>query len=122
MKIECSQEEFTLLQNRSELDSLRNRLQLAQLDTVEAQSEARHLEDRLCALGEKLRVAEDNLANQASGFMTRERMKELSEVFKEALAGNKIPAIKALRATFHCGLKEAKDIVEGNYPDPTYRY
>lgn len=42
-------------------------------------------------------------------------LRKLSPIFKAASEGNKILAIKEVRSLTGCGLKEAKDCVEGNF-------
>jgi ribosomal protein L7/L12 len=42
-------------------------------------------------------------------------LRKLSPIFHSAVNGQKIQAIKDLRTLTGCGLKEAKDVVEGNY-------
>jgi Ribosomal protein L7/L12 C-terminal domain len=42
-------------------------------------------------------------------------MIRIADAFAEVSRGNKIYAIKAIRSAIGCGLKEAKDIVEGTF-------
>jgi ribosomal protein L7/L12 len=42
-------------------------------------------------------------------------LRKLSIIFHDTASGNKINAIKGLRELTGCGLKEAKDTVEGNF-------
>lgn len=42
-------------------------------------------------------------------------LRKLSPIFYQAVNGQKINAIKSLRELTGCGLKEAKDVVEGNF-------
>lgn len=44
-----------------------------------------------------------------------ELVRKLTPVFKALAHGNKIEAIKLVRSMTGCGLKEAKDCVEGNF-------
>jgi ribosomal protein L7/L12 len=40
---------------------------------------------------------------------------KLNAIIRQAMDGNRINAIKLLRELTNCGLKEAKDVIEGNY-------
>lgn len=51
---------------------------------------------------------------QLAGQFSRMQLVKVSEAFGEAARGNKINAIKIVREVTGLGLKEAKDIVEGN--------
>lgn len=42
-------------------------------------------------------------------------LRKLSDAFQAANSGQKIQAIKIVREMTGCGLKEAKDVVEGNF-------
>ena len=42
-------------------------------------------------------------------------LRKLSHIMALSSSGQKINAIKEVRELFGCGLKEAKDVVEGNY-------
>lgn len=48
-------------------------------------------------------------------FSTDLFLRKLAPIFGAATSGQKIQAIKAVREMTGCGLKEAKDCVEGNY-------
>ena len=42
-------------------------------------------------------------------------LRKMSTIFSYMASGQKINAIKEVRELFGCGLKEAKDVVEGNF-------
>ena len=122
MKIECSAEEFATLQNKSEVASLRHTLEITRGDLEDSRNETERVQITLNEAMQRLRDMEVTLSNQASNFLTQDRMVHFSKIFKAMAEGNKIAAIKDFRNVFHCGLKEAKDIVCGEYPEPNYRY
>ncbi len=64
-------------------------------------------------LTEKVMSAEAKAAPPAVGLS----LKDVSEVCRLAPA-NKIQAIRLIREVTKCSLKEAKDVVEGNYSEP----
>lgn len=72
---------------------------------------------------ELIRLASEVARLEAGNGQTRSEgtvnlINVLTNVCAAIAAGNKITAIKLVREFTHLGLKEAKDIVEGNYSGP----
>ena len=120
MKIECNVSEFQELQNVSKLDQKDRVIESLQADArsllsnnERAANEKHRLQDRIYDLENQLR------GERTSGI----GLATLSELFQTYHSpsdfnpggSNKVAAIKKIRELFQCGLKEAKDVVEGNF-------
>jgi len=66
---------------------------------------------------EELRRQVSRLESSSPSFTDESFRRKLTPIFADVVAGRKIQAIKALREMTHCGLKEAKDCVEGNFTE-----
>lgn len=117
MKIELETYELVALQRTPELEEIRQENQILRREL----EEYRGLFDRQ---SNRVMELECQLLNRtAPEYPTnRNQLSKLAEAFSFIKENKKINAIKAVREALHCGLKEAKDIVEGKYPTPTYPY
>lgn len=89
-------------------------LQVLMSPAKEAQAEVVRLNAEVARLNAQL--ATMSYPPTASGQMEKERLTEtLVEVCGNMARGNKIAAIKFVRERTGLGLKEAKDLVEGNF-------
>lgn len=89
------------------------------------QDEVYNLNQKLSSVEKDLRNARESLARVgavAPDTVDPELYGKLATIFRESMAGNKIMAIKLVRELTRCGLKEAKDLVEGNAGSPAPRW
>jgi hypothetical protein len=122
MKIECEIHEFNALQNKAELDSCRREINSLQRENTILLNCSENQRSDYYRLESKLRDAEEKIRSLELTFKPplHVSMAQVSEIFMVYLNtqdgyNNKIGALKKVREIFQCGLKEAKDVVEGNF-------
>jgi len=85
-------------------------------DLFGAKTMNRTLSDKVWSLEQKLADANRQAALVKLAMPDGQKAwSKLASAFADALAGRKINAIKTIRELTGCGLKEAKDIVEGTF-------
>lgn len=94
-------------------------LQVLMAPSERALSEVIRLNAEVARLEARLGMGDANAGPVMSNAAT---LKLLTSVCAALSAGQKINAIKIVREATSCGLKEAKDVVEGNYPAASVRY
>jgi hypothetical protein len=119
MKIECTTEEFKTLQHTVELESKQKEIVRLNLQLHDALS----YEQRYYDATDKIRILEQSVRTNANFPFAGIGLATLSDLFQiyhspssfNPGGTNKIAVIKKIRELFQCGLKEAKDVVEGNF-------
>lgn len=79
---------------------------------VEATSRL-HLQNKVEELEKSLREATASTSHSSFPGRVMTDLRQWSAIFSYMNAGDKISAIKLLRSMAGCGLKEAKDVIEG---------
>jgi len=111
MKIEMNQQEFeqvfsTFTEGQREVGELRSRNTELSDKVWNLQDKVRSLETENKRLSTQVPMAQGDYSVNLARF---------SAVCEAINAGQKINAIKLVREMFGCGLKEAKDCVEGSF-------
>jgi len=116
MKIECTTDEYRELTNIDRLERLKEYLEAAREDRDLLEKEVRDLQQK----NSNLRI-DTSLVAQLTKAMVKfyaDRSNTNANKVREALNGllpdQKILQIKTLREVSGCGLKEAKDFLEGS--------
>jgi ribosomal protein L7/L12 len=115
MKIECEIHEFNALQNKAELDSCRREISNLQRENITLINQKENQRQDYYRLEEKIRQLQ--LGNNPPSDLSLTKISEIFDVYLNTRDeyGNKIATIKKVREICQCGLKEAKDVVEGNF-------
>lgn len=109
MKIICEVHELAALQRNEEVQQGKARI-------IYLESEVERLHDAIYKANHRADSFEERLGTAASELTS---MCLISQAFREINndSPNKIKAIKLIREALSCGLREAKNIVEGNPPN-----
>jgi ribosomal protein L7/L12 len=87
---------------------------IAEIEALKALQTSKGKATALTEAQAKIKVLEDLLASKG-GSEPVLSLTDVSRILAEATSGNKIVAIKLVRELTGWGLREAKDVVEGNY-------
>lgn len=117
MKIECDIHEFNELQNKAALENQTQQTKDLLVELAAHRAEYNRLEDKFWEAKDKVRQLELGNNPTLPVSLTLDNLSEIFMVYLNTRDGysNKIAAIKKVRELFQCGLKEAKDVVEGNF-------
>lgn len=117
MKIALSSTEVTqflstLVEAHEKAGRSEGQYQAERARRISLEDESRDLKRQVEELKGQLTKAQ----NTPPAFNPDWMLRSLSPIFGDVGRGQKIQAIKAVRELTGCGLKEAKDCVEGNFP------
>lgn len=119
MKIELNSEELSCLINNSLIDS--RAASKAEGMVLARNEEILDLKDKLRDVESDLKsvLREQVIDKLHPPVMSADNyLRLLAPIFEASVNGRKIDAIKQLRQLTNCGLKEAKDVIEGVYIAP----